>query len=53
MKIWPDDLIKTKWDKQQIEKAYGQDVENIVEYNHDFAANENSIIIDVLLSTIC
>ena len=46
MKIWPDDLIKTKWDIQQIEKAYGQDVQGIVEYSHVFAANENSITID-------
>lgn len=46
MKIWPDDLIKTKWDMQQIENAYGQDVQSIVEYNHVFAANENSITID-------
>ena len=46
MKIWPEDLIKTKWDIQQIEKAYGQDVQSIVEYNHVFAANENSITID-------
>lgn len=46
MKIWPDDLIKTKWDMQQIEKSYGQGVQSIVEYDLVFAANENTVIID-------
>lgn len=46
MKIWPDDLIKTRWDMQQIEKFYGQGVQSIVEYDLVFAANENTVIID-------
>lgn len=44
--IWPDDLIKTKWDIQQIEKSYGQGVQSIVEYDFVFAANENTVTID-------
>ena len=50
MKIWPDDLIKTKWDLEQIENAYGKGVQSIVEYDLVFAANENSITIDRDLS---
>lgn len=46
MKIWPDDLIKAKWDIQQVEKAYGQGVQSIVEYDLVFAANENTVTID-------
>lgn len=50
MKIWPYDLIKTKWDLEQIENAYGKGVQSIVEYDLVFAANENSITIDRDLS---
>ena len=44
--VWPDDLTMSDWDKQQIAKSYGSDVENTIQHSFIFHANENSISID-------